>query len=150
MNRRALVHQLGLPAAILVALALSASCWNNNDCDAGEHLCDGNVARNCSTEDQPYYWLDQACPSGTVCVVSTEAICAVDSKPNPACGSDTDHWFCDGTVAVTCRFGYVVGKANCNHCTILANEEAVCDGTGDPCSRNADCASRACVGGTCQ
>jgi hypothetical protein len=100
--------------------------------------CDGTDAVSCfsgfATRREP------CAESGRVCVISDwfEAICALSSRPNPACREigRPDAKLCDGADLIACNGSHVTSIRTCSAaCVAPEPSEAFCAAESEPDSR---------------
>jgi hypothetical protein len=76
-------------------------------------FCDNNDVVSCQCG---YVFARDACGASGQCkTINTEVQCVSSPTPDPRCGDPTreSFGFCDGNVAYSCWYGFVVGSAGC-------------------------------------
>jgi hypothetical protein len=98
---------------VLVATAFALPACSGNECDVGEHRCDGDSALNCvAPEEEPRVLRSQQCGAGECKTDQSSAFCTVSTTLEPNCVAGVLA-VCDGTMLVECQSGYALSTYDC-------------------------------------
>ncbi len=97
----------------LALLASALAGCAGNECNVGEHRCEGDMALNCEApEEQARVFRSLPCGSGECKTDEASAFCTVSTAPEPACASGVQE-VCVGSSLVECNAGYALSTYDC-------------------------------------